>query len=68
MFDQLVVSGNQSGTNKPWTVAVSAIFQFVLLGIAFSDSAYLHGGTAQGHAEYVSRRSAPSSASATPST
>jgi len=35
MFDQLVVSGNQGKTNKPWTVALSAMFQALLLGIAF---------------------------------
>ena len=34
MFDQLVVSSVQgSKTNKPWTVALSAIIQFVIIGI-----------------------------------
>jgi protein TonB len=34
MFDQLVVSSAQANrTNKPWTVALSAIIQFVIIGI-----------------------------------
>jgi periplasmic protein TonB len=34
MFDQLVVSSAKGNTtNKPWTVALSAIVQFVILGI-----------------------------------
>jgi protein TonB len=34
MFDQLVVSGPAGvKTNKPWTVALSAVAQFVILGI-----------------------------------
>src|SRR6202046_1787090 len=34
MFDQLVVSSAKgSTTNKPWTVALSATIQFVILGI-----------------------------------
>lgn len=34
MFDQLVVSSAQgSKTNKPWTVALSAVIQFLILGI-----------------------------------
>jgi protein TonB len=34
MFDQLVVSSSKgSSTNKPWTVALSATIQFVILGI-----------------------------------
>jgi protein TonB len=34
MFDQLVVSSAQANrTNKPWTVALSAIIQFAIIGI-----------------------------------
>ncbi len=34
MFDQLVVSGaNQTKTNKPWAVLLSAFVQVVILGV-----------------------------------
>ena len=33
MFDQLVVSGDQELTHKPWSVAVSAVVQAMILGV-----------------------------------
>jgi len=33
MFNELVVSGNQPHTHKPWSVAVSATIQAVILGV-----------------------------------
>jgi protein TonB len=33
MFDQLVVSGDQQRTHKPWSVAISAIVQGLILGV-----------------------------------
>jgi len=33
MFNQLVVSGAQEGTNKPWAVTLSAIVQAVIVGV-----------------------------------
>jgi protein TonB len=33
MFDQLVVSGEMQKTNKPWAVTLSALVQFVILGV-----------------------------------
>lgn len=33
MFNDLVVSGDTKRTNKPWTVALSAIVQTIILGI-----------------------------------
>jgi periplasmic protein TonB len=33
MFDQLVVSGRQGKTHKPWSVALSAVIQAVILGV-----------------------------------
>ena len=33
MFDQLVVSGEMQKTNKPWAVTLSALVQFLILGV-----------------------------------
>jgi periplasmic protein TonB len=33
MFDQLIVSGEMQKTNKPWAVTLSAIVQFLILGV-----------------------------------
>jgi len=33
MFNQLVVSGQMEGTNKPWAVTLSAIVQTVIVGV-----------------------------------
>jgi protein TonB len=33
MFNQLVVSGQMEGTNKPWAVTISAIVQGVIVGV-----------------------------------
>lgn len=33
MFNQLVVSGDQEGTHKPWAVAMSAVVQALILGV-----------------------------------
>jgi protein TonB len=33
MFDQLVVSGDMQKTNKPWAVGLSALVQFLILGV-----------------------------------
>ena len=66
MFDELVVSGEIEKTNKPWAVTLSALVQVIILGRPHLDSSDLHRGFAQGHVDYLPRRSraAASAASA----
>ena len=64
MFNQLVISGQQEGTHKRWTVATSFGVQLIIVGVMILIPLDLYRGIAQGHAEYVPRGTGSSASSA----